>query len=199
VNEFDELIGGDVTGEERERLLGVHELLVHAGPPPELPAGLRDVRRPAEARERRRPSAFRTVALLAAALIVVGLAFSAGFATGHRSSASPVAQLALKGTTAAPRARATLDILAADKAGNWPMALHATGLKPGTIYEVYLVRDGKRWGSCGSFLVNASGAASDLRLNAPYRLEHGDTWIVTRETPAGGAGETVLKPAPVRA
>ena len=39
---FDELVGGDLEPAERERLLRVHELLVAAGPPPELsPRGAR--------------------------------------------------------------------------------------------------------------------------------------------------------------
>ena len=35
-SDFDELVGGDLTPAERERLRGVHDLLVQAGPPPEL-------------------------------------------------------------------------------------------------------------------------------------------------------------------
>jgi len=200
VNNFDELIGADVAGEERTRLLGVHELLVEAGPPPELPVGLQNPRRAGDVRALRRQRVPRRVALLAAALIVLGVTFSLGFATGNGTSSSKasVEQLALTGTHAAPHASATLALLPADKAGNWPMTLNVTGLKPGATYEVYLVRHGKPWGSCGSFLVNASGGASGLQLNAPYRLEHGDTWIVTRETPTGGQGATVLKPAPGR-
>ena len=39
--DFDELVGGDdLPGPERERLQRVHELLVAAGPPPELPPEL---------------------------------------------------------------------------------------------------------------------------------------------------------------
>src|SRR5690348_16502178 len=34
---FDELVGGEPTGDERARLRNVHELLVEAGPPPEIP------------------------------------------------------------------------------------------------------------------------------------------------------------------
>ena len=33
---LDELIGADTTGAERERLQHVHELLLEAGPPPEV-------------------------------------------------------------------------------------------------------------------------------------------------------------------
>ena len=35
---FDDLIGEDVPAWERERLRRAHDLLVAAGPPPELPA-----------------------------------------------------------------------------------------------------------------------------------------------------------------
>ena len=34
--DFDELVGTDLEDGERQRLLRVHELLVEAGPPPEL-------------------------------------------------------------------------------------------------------------------------------------------------------------------
>ena len=37
--DFDEL-AGEVPAEERERLLRVHEMLVQAGPPPEIPPEL---------------------------------------------------------------------------------------------------------------------------------------------------------------
>jgi hypothetical protein len=63
-----------------------------------------------------------------------------------------------------------------------------------TYYEVYLVRDGKPWGSCGTFRVDGSSRLS-LTLNAPYSLEKGDSWVVTRPGPAGEEpGKTVLRP-----
>src|SRR5207245_1293825 len=46
VPEFDELIGADAPAEERERLRRVHELLVAAGPPAELPPSLETVPEP---------------------------------------------------------------------------------------------------------------------------------------------------------
>ena len=61
-------------------------------------------------------------------------------------------------------------------------------------YEVYVVRHGQILGSCGTFRVEGSQPVS-VNLNAPYPLEPGDTWVVTRQG-AGGAepGTTVLKP-----
>ena len=38
--DFDQLFGDEVSGAERERLRGVHDLLVAAGPPPELSPAL---------------------------------------------------------------------------------------------------------------------------------------------------------------
>ena len=41
--DFDDLVGGDLPADERERLRRVHDLLVEAGPPPELPEGLQPI------------------------------------------------------------------------------------------------------------------------------------------------------------
>ena len=46
--DFDDLIGGDVPAEERERLRRAHELLVEAGPPPELSPEMESVPWPDE-------------------------------------------------------------------------------------------------------------------------------------------------------
>jgi len=199
VNDFDELIGADVAGEERERLLGVHELLVQAGPPPEVPAGLENVPRPGELRVLRRQSVPRRVALLAAAVLVLGVAFTAGFATGHGSTATakPLQTLALSGTKAAPRAQATVDVLQ-EVSGNYPMTLRVSGLplaSAPTYYVVWLVRHGKPWAPCGEFVVSNAARSLTFTLNAPYSLKRGDTWIVTRHKfGQSGAGRTVLRP-----
>jgi hypothetical protein len=182
VNDFDDLIGADVAGEERERLLGVHDLLVQAGPPPELPARLQDPRRSGEVRIFRVP---RRVLLVAAAVALLGIAFGVGFAAGgaNMSSAESVVQKSLKGTSAAPRARATLDILPS-VSGNWPMTLEVSGLprvEAPTYYVVWLVRHGKPLAPCGSFVVSKSFGSLTLQLNAPYALQNSDTWIVTRQ------------------
>ena len=202
MNDFDELIDADVTGEERGRLRGVHDLLVQAGPPPELPVDLQRGYAPGELRRLKPRYVPRKVALLAAALAVLLITFSAGLATGigsRSSSAAPLHErLALKGTTFAPHAQATLDV---EKAvgGNWPMTLSVSGLPPvtsPTYYEVWLVRQGKPWAPCGEFVVSKASTALTLRLTAPYSLQRGDTWIVTRHTYGqSGTGPAVLRPA----
>ena len=71
-------------------------------------------------------------------------------------------------------------------------------LPRGVYYEVYLVRDGKPWGSCGSFRIESSShQAVTVTLTAPYSLQSGDSWIVTRAPFGGEPGRTVLRPVSV--
>jgi len=195
---FDDVIGDDVGREERERLRRVHELLVTAGPPPELAPEIE--RGPTLAmtlggRSRRRVT--RRAALIAAAAVVLLVAFLAGYITGNNGSPSG-RLLSLSGTAEAPRAEAKLRIEPADAAGNWPMTIAARGLPklpPKGYYEVFLVRDGAIYAPCGGFVVPGGETAVSVELNAPYRFEKGDTWVVTKQLPGRrGAGPVVLKP-----
>ena len=56
------------------------------------------------------------------------------------------------------------------------------------------MRHGKPYAPCGSFKV-AINQATVVQLNAPYRLQHGDTWVVTQQTPDSKApGKIVVRP-----
>jgi hypothetical protein len=196
--DFDELIADAEPG-ERERLRRVHDMLVVAGPPPELTPqmeagptlGMTIGGRPSRRHTQRR------VALLAAAIVVLLLAFLVGYVTGNDSKVSG-RLLKLQGTAVAPNAQASLRLEDVDPAGNWPMELAAVGLPklpPKGYYEVFLVRNGKPWAPCGSFVVKNAKVGVSVRLNAPYRLRRTDTWIVTRQTWGNrDAGPIVLKP-----
>ena len=199
---FDDLVGTETRGAERERLRGAHDLLVQAGPPPELTPRLRkaptfDVPR----LQSRRLVKRRATLLLAAALSIIAV-FAAGYGVanhrngGTTSSSPPVATLALRGTSMAPRARASL-VVWKPRAGNWPMELTVAGLPklpPRIYYEVYEVRNGQIMGSCGTFRV-AGPQSVTLTLNAPYPLQRGDSWVVTRQGLGGvEPGITVLRP-----
>ena len=193
--DFDELIDDDVRGAERERLERVHELLVAAGPPAELPPHLEQpslamtlARRPG--RNRRR------IAAIAAIAAVLAIAFVVGYIAGNRGGGlTAQTSLELTGTKAAPNALASLRILPVDSSGNWPMRLSATGLpKLGKkwYYEVFLVRNGKIYAPCGSFV---STGTVDVSLNAPYRLQPHDTWVVTKQHQGDRkTGPIVLRP-----
>ena len=195
--DFDQLLGGDVDQADRDRLRRVHDLLLQAGPPPELspeielgPTLALTLQRPARRVHRR-------TLLLAAAVVVLALAFFGGYLAGNGSGTAAAKTLQLAGTSAAPAALASLQIEPVDAAGNWPMKLSATGLPklPARgYYTVWLMRDGKPFAPCGTFIVGGSGGVS-VWLNAPYKLLPHDTWVVTEQV-AGDrtVGPVVLKP-----
>ncbi len=203
---LNELIGDEATGAERQQLQHVHELLIEAGPPPELSAELEGgpTLGMTLGKRRRKP---RTMLLLAAAL-ALGLVFFAGYSVRSNKNGTgsgpnqPLMAVALKGTPLVPGAQGTIQVWnATDGNGNWPMTLRVVGLPklpPHNYYEVYLLRNGKPWGSCGTFRVGDAGSSDQevtVTLTAPYSLHKDDSWVVTRPG-AGGAepGQTVLRP-----
>ena len=198
--DFDDIVGGDdLAGAERDRLRRVHDLLLEAGPPPELSPELESptlgmtLARPA--RRVRRP-----VLLLAAAFVTLALVFLGGYAVGNGndSGLSSGRTLQLVGTKVAPDALASLRIRPVDAAGNWPMQLAVTGLPklpPKGYYTVWLMRDGKAFAPCGVFVVAGPEGGVSVALNAPYRLKRGDWWAVTKQTwGKHGVGPIVLEP-----
>jgi len=195
----DELIPADTLDAERQRLQHVHELLLQADPPPELSPELEVGPNLAMTLGRgRRVVKQRAMLLLAAALVLV-LVFTAGYAVANGrgdKSVAPARLLDLKGTKRAPRAQATLQVWHSN-AGNWPMTLDVVGLPklpPRQYYYVYLVRQGKVVAPCGIFRITQRRALT-LELTAPYPLERGDSWVVTRPGPGGvEPGQTVLRP-----
>jgi hypothetical protein len=183
--DFRDLVGDDLAEEERARLKRVHDLLVAAGPPPELPPALAepDLHRP-------EPSvAFlprRRIGLalgLAAAVALV--AFLGGFLAGRTGDQFATSfEIPMHGTAAAEGASARIEVGKLDSSGNWPLRLVLHNLRPlakGRYYEMFLTRHGKRLASCGTFRTDHNG--STVRLNAPYNLRSFDGWVVTREGP----------------
>jgi len=178
--DFDELLDAEeLDPEERARLERVHALLVEAGPPPDLSPRLNarpvvPARRGAIPLPRRR----RGAVLLVAAAFALAL-FGAGWLGGaHSRSTHVVRTIAMAGPGGA---RASLDLLDADRAGNWPMVMRISGLASlpeGETYTLWLTKSGKLEASCGTFTVGAGTTTVDL--NAPYRLKEYDGWVVVR-------------------
>lgn len=195
--EFEEIVGADVEAADRARLARVHSLLIQAGPPPELSPGLESGPTLGMTLGRRPRRVRRRVLLLAAAVAIVALAFLGGYIAGNGGGTAYAEVLKLTGTPAAPRALGSLQVEPVEAGGNWPMHLSVTGLPKlsnSSYYEVFLVRSGKPFAPCGTFQV-AVNQATTVQLNAPYRLHHGDTWIVTRQTPTSKEpGVVVLRP-----
>jgi anti-sigma-K factor RskA len=190
VPDFDEMVGSDLPEEERERLRRAHELLVQAGPPPELSPEMEAVPWPEEALMplglTRRPGKKRSPLLLAATVATAGLL---GFVIGQASNSTSTSVDAtrvvqLKGTDLASQGRGTLEIGDEDSHGNTPMVLHVTGLRslpPGGYYDLFLSRNGKPIALCGTF--NVRRGETVVRMNAAYELGKFDGWIVTRQQP----------------
>ena len=192
--DFRDLVGADeLSPEEAARLERVHELLVAAGPPPELPPSLAEPRL-----EKRRDESLaflprRRVGLalgLAAALTLI--AFVGGVVYGqHHAPFNEDFAVSMHGRAGAS---AVVHVGKLDDAGNWPLEVdvkNLPALPKGQYYEMFLTR-GKnlRAASCGTFRV--SGSSSEVRLNAPYHLRSFDGWVVTREGPGSGSHPVVL-------
>jgi hypothetical protein len=183
--ELRDLLGDDVPDDERKRLERVHELLVQAGPPPELTPELEQPLVPAAdgaevvpflPRPRRGFS-------IAVAATVGLLAFFGGVLWGqHQNSFDVTRTVAMHGVGDGRAALASIEIGNQDSAGNWPMLVHVRGLSPlpkSQYYELFLARKGRPIASCGTFNVRP-GDKTDFRINVAYRLKRFDGWIVTR-------------------
>jgi hypothetical protein len=174
--DFDELVGTDLEASERARLQRVHEALVEAGPPPDLPHRLSAP--PASnivplARRRRAWSV-----LLAAAFGAV--AFAVGFLVADTGGPSTDRVIALEGPGGAA---ASLVVFEIDDAGNWPMELEVEGLRPaasGEPYQLWLTKGGKLAALCGNFLAEEDGTTV-VPMNAPWRFSEFDGWVVVEE------------------
>lgn len=189
--DFDELIGNDLPEEERERLRRTHELLVQAGPPPELSPELEKVPWPDESLapllpRKRKPLTQRPLLIAAtlAAAVLAGVMLGRASSSDSVEALDPARSVHLRGTELDPDAAGTLHLGQRDRHGNWPMILQVRGLDDlgeGGYYDLYLTRDGKPMVLCGTF--NARNREVVIRLNAAYDLSGFDRngWVVTRQ------------------
>ncbi|MGH3133942.1 MAG: hypothetical protein ACRDNY_09440 [Gaiellaceae bacterium] len=171
--DFDDLIGSEVSSPERERLERVHDLLVAAGPPPELSGALSAPSTGASRLQSRR----RAAALLALAAALGAVAFAVGFAVASSDGPNVDRVVAMTGASGVT---ASLEIFEIDDAGNWPMQLEVEGLGPspdGRLYELWLTVNGAPRAFCGSFLAAADGTTV-VPMNAPWKLDDFDGWVV---------------------
>jgi hypothetical protein len=198
MNEFEDIVGTEgLAPEEEDRLRRVHELLVAAGPPPELPP---ELARPADPRNAqppevpllfRRRRAVAAVALIAAAIAV----FAGGYAAGHsHSKAAAFTSRRDVPMHGADGRLAVIHIGNKDSGGNWPMLVEASGLPEqqsrAAYYELWLTKNGKPVVPCGSFRM--TGHTTSVRLSVPYSLRGFDGWVVTAQQNEDSLGPVVL-------
>jgi len=172
--DFDELFAGVERPEERERLRRVHELLVQAGPPPELSPALSSISAPR--RDRR-----RWLAGLALAAALVVSAFAIGYLAGDSpdgANAMRVRQTVQLAGTGDASGVINLGFKGSD--GNWPMTVTVNGLEHlsgGDYYRLALTKDGEAKVTCGTF--NVGRGKTTIEMIAAYNLQGFDGWVVT--------------------
>ena len=186
--DFDELV--DLTGvspEDRARMLRMHDLLVAAGPPADLPSDLAGA--PSDvggAKVIEFPRRRRTAAAISIAAAVAVACFSGGYLLAHQAhSGSGLHAIRVVGLSGEQNSLASLRVGAADANGNWPVQLTVQGLPPlhGTDshYLLMLTQNGKPTWVCGMFKVGKDGATT-VAFSVPYRITGQTKWAVTEMT-----------------
>jgi hypothetical protein len=204
IPDIDELIGTETDPLERLRLARVHAALVRAGALPELPVSLEHPP-PVSARAVPQPRRLRAVpvrrrfalrsgfafAAAAAATVALAAGGAAYLATAPRGGTGHV--IAMRATSSAPQAHATLRIGIADHAGNFPVTLTVRDLPrlpSHSYYEMFLTYRGRLVGSCGTFRVGSGTTV--VHLNVPYRLSGHSGWVIRREPARRRLGPPLL-------
>jgi hypothetical protein len=175
--DFHELLGGDVSPEERADLERIDSLLRAAGPPPaEIPSSL--TRRVEQIGARPLRTWRRTALALAFAATLAAIFFGIGRWT-EADEVAYRAAIPMQATAGNPRAEGLIKVGEKDAQGNWKLRLEVKGLPPlsgDRYYVLWLARDGKYAATCGSF--NAKGDTV-VDMTASYRLSDYDAWVVS--------------------
>jgi hypothetical protein len=186
--DFDDLVDVDeLDPDEAERLRRVHELLVQAGPPPDLPPALESPSEPADAEivqfpllPRRR---WAVAAVLAAALALA--AFGGGYYyASHKHGKSGFDAVKVVPMRGRSGALASIQMGKRDSVGNWQLRFSVSGLpeqRAPAYYNLWLVKHGKPVVLCGSFRVKAK--TTTVTFSVPYDTSRFQGWVVTAERP----------------
>jgi FlaG/FlaF family flagellin (archaellin) len=179
--DFHELVGDDLSPEEELALARVDHLLRSVTPPvAEVPSSLTEaVERigtvtPIWTR-RRIALAVALAATLAALFFGVGRWVNRGF--------DAKATVQMTAEAGAPDASAEIKLGSRDAAGNWKMQLVVDGLPhlgDKGYYVLWLAKDGKYAGTCGTFDVNGR---TTVDMTASYEVSEYDTWVISQAKP----------------
>jgi hypothetical protein len=180
--DFHDLVGNELEPSERERLERVHDMLIAAGPPPELPQELAEPPRPEDKLVELARRRLRTGLVLAAAIAIA--VFAVGYFLGARGEASSdsftAAKTAVLGKS--PDRLAVVRIGQVDEDGNRPMVVSVDGLdrlKDGDYYTLFMTRNGKPIVTCGTFNVGEKGVTT-VRLSVAYDLARFDGLMLAK-------------------
>jgi len=203
--EFGDLIDVEgLTASETARLQRVHQMVVAAGPPPELSLALQTAPAAPTARPR---SAFRlsppalrgrsALGVLGATTAFAAACFGVGFVLGdHATGNTQVVNVVAMQGNGTRNTTASLHVGAANPDGNWPLSLTVSGLAKlkdkNSYYVLALEENGKPERFCGMFRVDADGKAT-VEFSVPYPITKSTRWAVTAMKPgASWPGHVVM-------
>jgi hypothetical protein len=178
VTDFRDLVGDDLSQEERVKLERVDRLLRSVpAPPSEVPGSLdRAVNRIGT--ERRQWSPGRLAAAVALAVTLAALFFGVGrWTTGGEPHYR--ASIQMKPAASNPRASALIKLGDRDANGNWKLKLQVDGLPELSgdgYYVLWLAKDGKYAATCGTFKVRGD---TTIDMTVSYRLSEYDAWVIS--------------------
>jgi hypothetical protein len=178
VTDFRDLVGDDLSPEERAKLERVDRMLRSVpAPPSEVPGSL-DRAVDSIGLERRDWTPRRLAAAVALAVSLAALFFGVGrWTTGGEPHYR--ASVQMKPAASNPRASALIKLGDRDANGNWKLKLQVDGLPElggDGYYVLWLAKDGKYAATCGSF--KARGETT-IDLTVSYRLSEYDAWVIS--------------------
>jgi hypothetical protein len=178
VTDFRDLVGDDLSQEERAKLERVDRLLrTVPAPPSEVPGSLdRAVNRIGTERGQWTP--WRLVAAVTLAVTLAALFFGVGRWT---TGGEPHYRASIQMTPAAsnPRASALIKLGDRDANGNWKLKLQVDGLPELSgdgYYVLWLAKDGKYAATCGTFKARGD---TTIDMTVSYRLSEYDAWVIS--------------------
>ena len=193
--DFDELMEGVESADDRDRLRRVHDLLVAAGPPPELSPTLAGAPAAPPEDDEEPDTAWMPPRRLGAVILVgaglLAAAFGVGYVAGDGGSSSepaavpaeqPTQVVSLRPSDQNNTAGASVRLGRKGADGNWPMTLTVRGLEHlnnGDYYILALMRNGEPVVTCGTFNVSSSGTTT-VEMVAAYDLKRFDGWAITQ-------------------
>jgi hypothetical protein len=188
--DFDQLV--DLTGlapEDRVRLLRVHDMLVSAGPPADLPAALSippaGLGAPVAATVIPLPARRRAGAAILIAATVAAACFGGGYVLANQTHTSATHVVRVVQLQGQQNSEAALRVGSADGNGNWPIQLTVNGLKPLASTERYYLmvwQGGRPVAMCGGFEVGGKGPTT-VSFNVAYKITKSTRWVVTKMAP----------------
>jgi len=178
VTDFRDLVGDDLSQEERAKLERVDRLLrTVPAPPSDVPGSLdRAVNRIGTERGQWTP--WRLVAAVTLAVTLAALFFGVGRWT---TGGEPHYRASIQMTPAAsnPRASALIKLGDRDANGNWKLKLQVDGLPELSgdgYYVLWLAKDGKYAATCGTFKARGD---TTIDMTVSYRLSEYDAWVIS--------------------